>query len=152
MANTDTPMGLVPIRHKSGAPYNGAVNPYYVPSTYATALFVGDPVVKTGTANTAGVKRIGGNFAIGALPEVNKATAGATNRISGVVVGFMPENNESLTYGAASTERIALVADDPDLVFEAQGDDALAVTGIGANANLVFTHSGHDHGQVRGRG
>lgn len=142
MANADSPFGLKPVRHKGGAPFNGAANPYYVPATYATALFVGDPVVITGTANTAEVKRVGGDFGIGTLPEINKATAGATNRISGVIVGFMPETNDSNVYGAASTERVALVADDPDLVFEAQADDALAVTGVGANANLVFTHSG----------
>lgn len=46
MANIDAPFGLRPIRHKSGAPYNGAVNPYYVASTYATALFIGDPVIR----------------------------------------------------------------------------------------------------------
>jgi len=52
MANTDAPFGLRPIRHRNGAPYNGAFNHYYVASSYATALFVGDPVVKTGTSNT----------------------------------------------------------------------------------------------------
>ena len=142
MANADTPFGLKPVRHKGGAHYNGAANPYYVPSTYATDLFVGDPVIVTGTANTAQVKRVGGDFEIGTLPEINKATAGSTNRISGVIVGFMPVTSDTPVYGAASTERIALVADDPDLIFEAQADDALAVTGVGANANLVFTSSG----------
>lgn len=138
MANADTPFGLKPVRGRGGVAYNGAANPYYVPATYATDLFIGDPVVKTGTANTTEVKRVGGDFGIGTLPEINKAAAGSTNRISGVIVGFMPVTRDSPVYGAASTERVALVADDPDLVFEAQGDDALAVTGIGANANLVF--------------
>ena len=46
MANTDSPFGLRPIRHRNGAAYNGAANPYYINSTYATALFIGDPVVK----------------------------------------------------------------------------------------------------------
>mgnify|MGYP006137790821 CR=1 FL=1 len=46
MANVDRPSGLKPVRHKSGAPYNGAANPYFIPSGYATALYVGDPVVK----------------------------------------------------------------------------------------------------------
>lgn len=142
MANADTPFGLKPVRHKGGAPYNGAANPYFIPSSNATDLFVGDPVVITGTANTAQIKRVGGDFEIGTLPVVAKATAGATNRISGVIVGFMSVTHESPVYGAASTDRVALVADDPDLVFEAQADDALAVTGIGANADLVFTHSG----------
>lgn len=143
MANADTPFGLKPVRHKGGAPYNGAASPYLIPSSDSNAMFVGDPVVITGTANTAQIKRVGGDFQIGTLPTVAKATAGATNRITGVIVGFMPETRSSEVYGVASTDRVALVADDPDLVFQAQADDALAVTGIGANANLVFTHSGN---------
>jgi hypothetical protein len=142
MANADTPFGLKPVRHKGGAPYNGAANPYLIPSSDSADMFIGDPVVKTGTANTAEIKRVGGDFGIGTLPAVAKATAGSTNRITGVIVGFMPVTRESEVYGVASTDRVAMVADDPDLVFEAQGDDALAVTGVGANANLVFTHSG----------
>jgi len=35
--------------------FNGAVNPYYIPAGYGTALFIGDPVIITGTANTAEV-------------------------------------------------------------------------------------------------
>lgn len=142
MPNADTPFGLKPVRHKGGAPYNGAANPYYIPATDSTNLFIGDPVVKTGTANTAELKRVGGDFAVGTLPAVARATAGATNRITGVIVGFMPVTRESEVYGVASTDRVALIADDPDLVFEAQADAALAVTGVGANANLVFTSSG----------
>ena len=56
MANVDTPFGLRPIRHRNGAPYNGAVNPYYLRSDYAVATFIGDPVVKTGTSNLVAVR------------------------------------------------------------------------------------------------
>lgn len=142
MANSDTPMGLRPIRHSNGAPYNGAYSEYYVPSTYATALFVGDPVIVTGTANTAGYK---GNEA-GTLPEINKATAAGGAYISGVIVGFEPLPGDlTKTYNAASTERIVYVADDPDLVFEIQEDGdttPLAATSVSNNADLIYTHSG----------
>ena len=78
MANNDTPFGLRPLRHRNGAPYNGAANPYYIPSSYATALFIGDPVIITGTSNTSAVKVPGvGDFAPGTLPEINKAGAGS---------------------------------------------------------------------------
>lgn len=135
MPNSNTPFGLRPIKHKSGAAYNGSVNPYYIPASYATALFIGDPVIKTGTANTTAVS---GGFAIGVLPEINKATAGTTNRVTGIIVGFLPNPlNLGLIYNPASTERVALVCDDPDVVFEAQIDTAAAVT-VGLNANFVF--------------
>ena len=144
MANVDAPFGLRPLRHKNGAPYNGAANPYYIPSDYATALFIGDPVVKTGTANTANVRdHVDGEYDIGTLPEINKATAGDGNAITGVIIGFGADpDNLSNQYNPASTERIAWVADDPDLVFEIQADGAIPATSIGLNAVLIYTHSG----------
>lgn len=146
MANMDSPKGLVPIRHKSGAPYNGAARPYYIPSSYATALFIGDPVVKTGTANTAVVKAPGaGSFGIATLPEINKSAAAADGPITGVIVGFAANpDNLTLKHNPASTERVAFVCDDPDVVFEIQADsaDTIPVTSVGLNANLIFTHSG----------
>lgn len=148
MANVDRPFGLKPIRHKSGAPYNGAVNPYYIKGDYATALFIGDPVTKNGTSNTAAVKVPGGgSFAIGTLPEVIKTAAGdvdgVTKRPSGVIVGFSPlPSNLGANYNPASTERVAFVCDDPDVVFEIQADGAIPAASIGLNAVFIYTHSG----------
>jgi hypothetical protein len=144
MANTDTPFGLRPVRHRNGTPWNGKVRPYFIPSTYATALYIGDPVVKTGTSNTARVAAPQvGTFAIGTLPEVNKATAGDGNAITGVIVGFAT-NPDSLgtVYGAASTARVAMVCDDPSVVFEIQADGAIPAASVGLNAVLIYTHAG----------
>ena len=142
--NTDTPFGLRPIRHRNGAAYNGAANPYYIAAGYGTALFVGDPVIKTGTSNTARVSAPGvGTFAIGTIPEINKATAGDGNQITGVIVGFAASpTNLGLLHNPASTERIALVCDDPDVVFEIQADGAIAAAEVGLNAVLIYTHAG----------
>ena len=142
MANTDTPSGLRPLRHRNGAPYNGACNPYYVASGYATALFIGDPVALTGTANTAAVE----DYPIAALPEVDRLDATAEYAI-GVIVGVGPNrDNLSLTYSPASTANIVWVADDPDLIFEVQEDDtdgdALAAVDVSLNADMVYTHAG----------
>ena len=143
MANADTPRGLRPLRHKSGAPYNGAANPYYLPSSYGTAVFIGDAVVKTGTSNTAAVSTPIGDFEIGTLPEINAATVGDNNQITGVVVGFAPLPTDLETrHNKASTERVALVCDDPDVVFEIQADGAVAAAAIGLNAVLIATHAG----------
>lgn len=144
MANNDTPFGLRPVRHRNGAPYNGAANPYYIPASYGTALFVGDPVIKTGTSNTAGVDVPGGgHFAIGTMPEINKAAAGDGNRITGVIVGFAASPAAlDKQYNPASTERVAFVCDDPDVVFEIQADGAIPAASVGLNAVLIYTHSG----------
>lgn len=142
MANVDAPFGLRPIRHKSGAPYNGACERYVAASGYATDLFVGDPVVITGNSNSAAVR----GYQPGTLSEVEKATAGDGNAITGVIVGFEPVDGfDSPIYGPASTQRILLVADDPDLVFLIQDDGAAALTAdsVGLNAVLIYTHSGN---------
>ena len=145
MANKDTPFGLRPIRHRNGAPYNGAANPMYIASTYATALFVGDPVIKVaGGSNTSAVKVPGaGSFNVGTIPSIEKATAGDGNRITGVIVGFSPDpTNLGRNYNPASTERVALVCDDPDVIFEIQADGAIPAASVGLNAVLIYTHSG----------
>lgn len=144
MANTDNPFGMKPVRIKGGGPYTGAANPYYLPASYATAMFIGDPVVITGTSNTAVVTEPGaGKFYPGTLPEINKATAGSTNKITGVIVGFAPDpDGLGRTYNPASTERIAYVADDANLIFEIQCDGSIAPAQIGLNANLIYTNAG----------
>jgi len=143
MANIDAPFGLRPLRHRNGAPYNGAVNPYYIASDVA-ALFIGDPVVKTGESNTAAITVPGGGHSpIGTLPEVTKATAGDGNAITGVIVGFaaLPDNL-SLKHNTANTERVAFVCDDPDVVFEIQADGTIAAAQVGLNAVLIYTNAG----------
>ena len=145
MANADTPFGLKPIRHRNGAPYNGSGNWYFIPSTYGTALFRGDPVIKMAAgSNTAKVSIAGvGDFAIGTLPEINNASAGDSKRITGAIVYFSPLPSDlTRVHNPASTERLAFVCDDPDVVFEIQADGAVAAADIGLNAVLIYTHSG----------
>lgn len=142
MANIDRAYGLIPLRHRNGAPYNGAANPYVVDAGDGTALFIGDPVILTGTSNTSEVEAPGaGSFQPGTLPVVTIATAGASNFITGIVVAVAadPVALENV-HRLASTERIVFVADDPDLLFSIQEDSvggALAATSVGLNANLV---------------
>jgi hypothetical protein len=129
MANADTPFGLRPVRYLSGSPYNGAVNHYSTASGDGTAIFIGDPVTLSGTSQT-----------INGLVYADVDQAATGNIIAGVVVGVLPINRESTIYRAASTQRILLVADDPNLVFEIQevsGGTALAANDIGLNADFV---------------
>lgn len=129
MANTNTPTGLNPVRYLSGAPYNGAINYYSVAAGYATAIYIGDPVVIAGTAQTV-------NGVV--YPDVQKAAT--TDVITGVVVGVVADNRDSLIYRAASTLRILMVADDPNLLFEVQegtGGTPLTANDIGLNVSFA---------------
>lgn len=135
MANVDSPFGFKPVRYRSGAPYNGACNRYYIESGEAYNLFIGDPVALSGTGAADGT------------PGIVRATAGAGSSAGdgplGVVVGFenLTSDNLSKSYRPSGTAGYVLVADDPDLEYEIQEDSdtsTLAVTDIGLNANFII--------------
>lgn len=128
MANANYARGLIPVRSFAGSNYECPLRAYTARSDYATALFIGDPVVKSGLADANG------------RPGIILATAGATNAITGVVVGFEDIASMTLGYGAASTQRTVLVADSPGTLFEIQEDAVGATTAladVGLNCDLI---------------
>jgi hypothetical protein len=138
MANADTPRGLSPVRYRSGAPYNGAANLYYIPATDTdAAVYIGGLVKLTGSADADGVAAVTGNVA-------------TSNVVVGVVVGVEPSmgaganGRDSTLYRANSTERYVWVADDPNLLFEVQDDASATLTAgaVGSVADLTGFTSG----------
>lgn len=135
MANANVARGLIPYRYTWGGVYNGAANIYYVPSSYATALYIGDPVdIKSGSNDTNG------------LPSVILAAVGSP--ILGVMVGIVDAGQPVIAvtrdlavYRPASTAQYILVADDPNLLHMVQDDASTQATApnlwAGKNANLV---------------
>lgn len=131
MANVDNPMGLVPIKNADGSAYTAGGSLYYKAAADTTPLAPGDPVVVTGTASTGGI------------PTVTRATAGATNPITGSVVGRAQSTDGSVTLlqsddpvSPASTEDFLMVSDGPGIIYAAQVNGTLAVTDISNNADL----------------
>ena len=129
MPNLNTPFGLRPVGGIGGGVYSGKITQYSVPASDATAIFVGDPVKLAGTSQI-----INGQV----FSDVAQAATG--NTMVGVVVGVLADTRDSLTYRAASTQRVLLVNDDPNAVFEIQqvtGGTALTANDVGLNANFV---------------
>ena len=136
MANANNAKGLIPVQHLNGSPYNGAARKYYVPSTYAVALYLGLPLIATGASDGNGV------------PVVAVATAGGGAYTIGPMVGIVDGGDPVVAitrdmplYHQASTSQYILVADDPDLVFEIQEDSvggsiAMATAGT-KNADFI---------------
>jgi hypothetical protein len=128
MANTDNAQGGVPIRHKNGAPYNGGGSLYHAAAAHAGVIAPGDPVTVTGTADANGI------------PGVDISTAGATNLITGFVIGRTNGAGTLLQSDGlalpATTEGYLLVEDNPDVVFEMQMSGAFAVTDVSEDASL----------------
>ncbi len=136
MANANRPTGLSPVKHITGAPFNGQGNIYAILAADTNSYAIGDPVVSGGSADGNGIASI--------------TLAGATGALRGVILGLgtgedllaNPNNLNSTIRpsGAQSVNWYALVADDPDLIFEVQektGGTQLAATNVGENANLI---------------
>lgn len=146
MANANRPSGLSPVKHITGAPFNGQGNVYQIAAADTNAYGIGDPVVSSGSGDVNGVPGI--------------TLAAATGAIRGVVLGlgtseagiYNPSNLDQTIRpaGAKSIDWYAIVADSPDLIFEVQEvgtGTALAATDIGNNANLsIGTNNGFQSG------
>lgn len=130
MANSDNPQGLRPVKYLSGAPYNAAGNVYHVAVGDSVVINPGDPVIVTGTADTRGI------------PDVEKATAGATERITGVMLskangeGTILQDDPVSTI--PSTSQYILVEDNDQVVYDVQVSGAFAVTDVSNTANLLI--------------
>lgn len=136
MANTNAPFGFKPVRGVSSGCYNDGAQVYAAAAGDSTVIRHGDPVTVTGTATADGI------------PVVARSTAGDTNAITGIAVGFRPFGaTEWLNYRPASTAYEVLVEDDPFAEYWIQEDSvggALAAADVGLNAAIAFGTAGVD--------
>lgn len=142
MPNVSRPRGFNPIRHLSGAPWNGLTQQFLVDSGDATAVYVGDPVKIAGSAGVAGQIVAGVN--VEGMATIARDESGTTGQtFVGVVVGFLVDpTNLQKAYRVASTSRVALVCTDPTVVYEVQEDGVtsnLAAGDVGLNTSITTT-------------
>jgi hypothetical protein len=140
--NVDRPGGFKPVRHITGAAWNGLAVMCLIPAADGAACFIGDVVEHNAVGGAAGVTVNGINCE--GMPTVKHSTLTTTGQANmGVVIGFLPDpNNLTLRHRAASTNRIALVVTDPTVVYEVQEDGAttpIASGDIGCAVGIVTT-------------
>lgn len=148
MANPNTPFGLRLAQRRGMADFRDSLEVFYVPANTTNAIYEGDPVIKV--AASADVNGIDG---------VNLATAGTSNKITGVVCGFLGTGTAQLgqpavasLFGLSGTPGPAykpanatvpwyvLVSTDPSAQYAVQSNDSggvPAATVVGKNANLA---------------
>ena len=133
---TNAPNGFQPVKKLDGSAWTGATNPYEIVTTYATALFRGDPV----TIGTTGYLEVGtaGATCVGVFWGVKYTDS------TGVVkfMNYWPGNPGVLTGSVVE----ALVIDDPNTVFSIQETNASGAAGTpltladrGLNINFLYT-------------
>jgi len=141
MANTSRINGFRPVKHLNGAPYNGQANIYEVPAGEAIPVFVGDLVKLSNSDATSFYPAVEAPVAAAATSGLYVgAVVGILNSKFDPVEGKMSTGSVALDtplYRPASTKQFVLVADSPDLVFEAEADGACALASIGLNVGVV---------------
>ena len=133
---TNAPKGLQPVRMLDGSAWTGALNSYQIASTYATALYTGDPVTIL-SDGTLGVG-VAGSAIVGVFAGVKYVDSSNVAQFK----SYWPGNPGVL---AGSTVE-ALVIDDPNVVFTIQETSGtgtagtpLALADRGLNANFLYT-------------
>lgn len=147
MANANAPYGLKPLSYRDGAPYNGAFRTYWVNPTYGSAIYIGDPLIVTGTSDANGV------------PGVQLATAGAGNYVTGSMIGIT--NNAGLllatllqsapVYLPASTGGYIAVADDPFLLYSIQENSSPSALSANVASENAALNAGSGGSTVSGQ-
>ena len=144
MANANAPFGLAPVEYLNGSKWNGQVRRYYIPSNDTNAYAIGDPVTIAGSADTRGIASV-------VLATPGSAMLGPIVGMGGLQYGGMsgdPTNLNTTVIPVTKTKAYyVLVADDPNIIFEAQEigtGTALTAAEVGLNVNMVAaTNSGY---------
>ena len=137
MANANTPRGLSPVGTITGAAYNEQGRLYAIANDGSNTYAIGDVVKVAGSSDANGV------------PYVTKAAT--TDTPVGVIVGIRVADPGVSLVGTTlalntiylplnSGTRYAYVVDDPNVIFEVEGDaTGVASADIFKNAGLTIT-------------
>jgi hypothetical protein len=137
MPTLNAPFGLQPYRGGGSSAYALQTRRYFIPQANANAFYIGSPVQLAATSDVEGTPGVDVNAGTGAF-------VGAIVSIEAVNVGGISQvgvtlSQEQVSIPASKTrDYYVLVADDPNQVFEIQGD-ATATNQIAANANKCAT-------------
>ncbi|MDD5702557.1 MAG: hypothetical protein PHU23_10985 [Dehalococcoidales bacterium] len=134
MANVSRINGFVPYGTVGSSSYTGQSVLCYkeAGTTVTNDLFVGDPVVLSGTGDADGI------------PSVTKCTLASGNPIWGVVTGVKldPDHRDRATWIDGADDGYVMVDCSLDTIYLAQIDEAIAITEIGKNCIAIQTAAG----------
>jgi len=124
MANTDSPTGFRPVRHRNGSRI--IQNGYTIASGYTEDIFKGDPVELTGTSRNIALAAADNPDSIGIFAGCEWTPTNGGKR---VFSKYWPDDQ-------TGTDIVAYVYDDPQIIYEVQ-INTLAVTDLGAGFQWV---------------
>lgn len=146
MANSNKPQGLTPVQYLGGADWDGRGRLYYIDgATDTNQYWPGDLVdladgldaqsgLQTITLASAGGSAVGVVLAVGASPNTSTSYRGGPY--------IDPSNLTLINAPATKTKNyFALVADDPNIIFQVQEGGTgtvLTKTAASRNANIAY--------------
>jgi len=152
--NPNVPWGFQPVQNEFSNGYRANQRVCYIPAATTNAIFLGDPVI-IGTTTT----NLGQGY-----PSVNLITAGSSNKVSGVVTGFLGSSPNGAFFANSgtpgpmykATNQAAawwcLVDDSYQSLFVVQCTGTPTAAIVGHNVNAVSgngnTHTGWSGWQV----
>lgn len=126
MSTTSKPFGLRPAYSPSGSVRPAALT---IATGYASNILQNQPV-KVGSDGTVQAAAIGDDF-VGSFQGVEFTDSDGRRRVS-----------NKWTASTAGSDIVAYVTTDPSIVYEIQGDDSIAVTDIGSQADFTTITAG----------
>ena len=129
MANQDAAFGLRPVKRIGGTPFTGGQSRYRIAANYGTSIFQGDMVAQV-TGGGVEIHADGGTVPIVGVFNGCKYTDPTSGEQ--VFSNFYPASTNA-------SDIVAFVYDDPQLVFEVQGDGIGVVADIFSGFDLVGT-------------
>jgi len=132
MANQDAAFGMRPVKMIGGAPYTGGQSRYRIAANYGTSIFQGDMVAQV-TGGGVEVHADGGSVPIVGVFNGCRYTDPTTGKET--FSNYYPASTN-----AADIE--AFVIDDPNVIFEIQGNAAFPVADLLGNFDIVYTTAG----------
>lgn len=154
MANPNAPHGAQPVAYINGAPWTGKANIYRIPAADTNTYYIGDFVTTIGVTT--------GGDANG-VPDVKRPANGAVTgqQLRGAIVGVQVAPI-GVGAGAAQNQAVNLnvlyvpatkandyyvwVTDDPNVVYEMQGDNSTTLnmaTGGAAGTPIMSANAGY---------
>lgn len=151
MANSNKPSGLTPVAYLNGSDWDGRGRLYHIDSGDANAYYIGDPVsLQAGTETIAGEANGLPTLTIGQVgaPNVGVVLSVGTSARGGPYVNPVDLTKSWRPAAATTVPWFALVADDPNIIYEIQEaaagppaygtGTALTVAATSKNANFVL--------------
>jgi len=133
---TNAPQGLRPVGTLGGMPFEGQLSEYPITNTYASSMFTGDPV--TLAADGTVVRGVAGGACLGVFMGCKYIDSTGTMQHRASWPG-----NPGIQAG---TQAVALICDEPNMMFSIQETNAAGAAGtpltladVGLNANFLFT-------------